>query len=1428
MKLIFISFLVIFITKIYCKLSEYHPDQIALLILSSGSWNNPYEETDVIGNIVTDKNGDPLTINIKADGESEEYASIVDIIPSLRNLEPDELKKRFSKLYKLAFATFYNIFEIEREDDIILDVDSIKQTISSYNFVNALINPEDNSNLLHERKYQSYLYTSLDTDKDNSLKEFIKSFEYENISNIDINQFADLPDDIKGIWKDDESIPELYKVIGMQCAKIEDCKNQFQYEDEQSLNDISFNIVRYTYDDGNTSNYAFIVINDKTENVYHAFTLKSDGNEKFTLNENDSTYNSVTYEYINDYYVMNSENIKKRKENEIVVEKGIGLLAESGLIYEDDQYLYEPDYYGYQNDDTDLDDEELKKEINELNEKISQMYDIKEDEGTYNSNVITNIFNFNLVSVNPVEDTENNKISFVKSKSQDDNILCSYTNDQLAHIEKLALRFLEARKYYLTNLSNDNENINGSSISKRDDPSSFKNIELLPYSELFIIDKLYEIIALKKLIIYNGSILHNKINFDFINHYEEYITTQNNLFKIDTNISKCNNDNECSINIPIFIDFDIESLFNKFMNYENDNINLVKRQNEFLRRAIIRSTLQNPSIIDSNFKSVTDAVLNQLSFYESNIRNLNMDESKNSINTLHTMIEGIKTAYAIEEQKFNPNLQYITEKEIVYLEALYEKARTMHNENFRNIEDFYIRRSIDEFDFLKQPNSKYTDDKLNDLLSAANELINFNNPYDDGTQTRMKFDENGKIINIEDTIENLKELEISDNLKEHYKPYIISLCNVAVDLERVFDRANLGREFDDYRENSRLVYGLKDAFHEFAQRNYPNDREINELANNHLEIKNGNNGEKYNSGIFEEDKTTLHYLDISRISENDIFSDPRVSKYTNQYFDRFKSDVKNDLYRNNGELSANMRNNIEELRNNIVETIERFESLNDEQNNNNGNIEGHIEEAIHIPALMNGFNEVISVLNEYQVSANDIRGLYLEDHPILETNLNYIGLELQYKAIDQVIKENSTMFKLPNGIESFKDYVYSRSTDTYSEKINNDVETFRGNTANYFELSDIYSILDGNEESNRILEMKNRNEFESTSDITRELFNLLNSDDHKIQLERYGELQYHILNNNPTIKRNEENINNMMSSRLLNGNYIRNSINPTESSEASYKRVKEDTIYNFNMFEYNRYLTDNGFNNNQRETMLNNIRSSDDIINTIDNSDIRFDDDNLRIISLNNGRYKFIRPNDMADINGVPDGVTDINIFTTMSDNLALFGDGSRYCENSENGIRSIENKNKIEVRNNSDRLAGGIFTALTKINDVFHTSCYGVTRERDLEFEAHRTKANSINESNRNNGNINENFLNRVDCTEKIGGKSFIRFDNAEEIKRYGNSFTATGNVDPYRPPKNPNSGGGNHNPNNGNHNPNNGNHNPNNGNHNPVIGGGGGHHHQ
>ena len=147
MKSIFISLLVIFITKIYCLIPDYHPDQIALLVLSAGCWIDPYKKNGISGNIVKDINGSPLSINIKANGEPEEYASIVDIIPSLRNLEPDELSEKFSKIYKLAFDTFYNIFENEEEESLTLYDSLIKKTINENDLINALINPSEDTNL---------------------------------------------------------------------------------------------------------------------------------------------------------------------------------------------------------------------------------------------------------------------------------------------------------------------------------------------------------------------------------------------------------------------------------------------------------------------------------------------------------------------------------------------------------------------------------------------------------------------------------------------------------------------------------------------------------------------------------------------------------------------------------------------------------------------------------------------------------------------------------------------------------------------------------------------------------------------------------------------------------------------------------------------------------------------------------------------------------------------------------------------------------------------------------------------------------------------------------------------------------------------------------------------------------------------------------
>jgi len=1234
-----------------------------------------------------------------------------------------------------------------------LDDDLIKQTISSYNLVNALINPEDNSNFLQDIKFDGNLYLSTNAEKDNALKEFIKSLNSENVSNIDINEFNDLPNDIKGKWDDDDFLPKLYKVIGIQCAKIEDCKNQFQYEDEQSINDISFNIVRYTYDDGNTSNYAFIIINDKSKNVYHAFTLESDENEKFTLNEKDSTYNSITYEYINDYYVINSENIKKRKENEIIVEKGIGLLAESGLIYEDDQYLYEPDYYGYQNDDTDLDDEELKKELNELNEKISQTYDIKKDEGTYNSNMIINIFNFDLVSVNPVEDTENDSISFVKSKSQDDNILCSYTNEQLAHIEKLALRFLEARKYY--NIEN-NINIIESSIYKRDDD----NIDLLPFLDIYIINRLFEIISLKKIIKYDGGIFHYCNDSELINDYTEYIITQNMLFNIDTNINMCNDNNECSINSSIIVDFDIKKSYKNIIEIGKKH-NLMKRLYPFDYE------------IDASIphESITEDIKRKIEDYKRTGFNLSPSTSEMLAYDLYHFIGGLKSMYGKSEYKDAPLFKYIDEKEIVRLEALHSTFVNLHNKNFETT-NLITNLNLRDYTPTIEPNSKYTYDKFYDLLSSFNELIYINNPDDDGTHTRIEFDNNGEVKNIENIISTFKNLKIDKNLKEYIKLNIIKLTEIAKDLEIIYDKNNKGMSRERYVENSSLVYGMKDALNTFLVNNYTNengyieDETLNKFVGMH-QIKKDLTNSKYE---YSNENVKIKFEDICKTNLDEILNDPNGIKYLNQYSDLIKAYIKTNINNNGGKLSEDLRKNVENLRDRIVSKIE--------------NVDDHYENAIKIPALMNAFNDIANTIKENlnnDENIDNFRGLYLENFQNLETRLKYVSLDYQYEAIDRAIKDNPKSFKLPDNCKTFKDYV-KQCHEQSDEK-----ETFDFNDIYYFTPSDLDAIMTGDDKSNIMLEMKKNGNLESVSDCLKGFSRILSngeSNDELINLEKYSEIQYHILNNHPSIKREDTDIKNMeTTSRLLNSNRLLkgNSMNPTENDKISYERNKENMIYYYNLSELNRYLNyDRELNENERENILQNCKSNDDIFNRLKSYNIYNGNNNQKIINFNNN-YKFINPNEIAG-----DDTTDDDIYNMIYVNMERYY--GKYAQSLENQITKMDTKNKLELRNNCERVSGGIYDAL-KIRSQEFYKIFNENKNIDnynilqsSKNENHRIyleKMDTINSLNKMA--INENFLNSVECCERLGGQSLIKFENQQDKEKFEQSFKTPSNINPY-----------------------------------------------
>jgi len=1185
MKFILISLLVIFITRIYCLIPEYHPDQIALLILSAGSWNDPYEDNNIIGNIVKDINGSPLSINIKANGEPEEYASIVDIIPSLRNLEPDELSEKFSKIYKLAFSTFYSIFEIEGEDDIILDDYLIKKIINENDLINALINPSEDTNLLQDPKYKGSLYTSSNIDKDNSLKEFINALKSEDVSNIDINQFNKLPDDFIEKWNDDESLPKLYKAIGIQCAKIKDCINQFQDEDDQNIQDISFNIASYTNNDEKTYNYSFIIINDKLRDVYHAFTLESDKNDNFKLNKHDSTYNYAPYDYINNYYVINSENIKKRKENEIIIEKGIGLLAECGLIYEDDDATYNPEYYGYKFEE--IDDED-KEKVNELDERLLQLYDLYQDDGTYNSNIIINIFNSYLVSVESVndnDDTDSQNISFVKSKTQNDNILCSYTNDQLAHIEELALRFIEARKYYYADTENKISEIQAlfqsmesDNFFKRDNslPSdNHEEIDLLPYFEQYVINRFYEVIALKKTVKYDEGVFHNNDDSELIN-YNEYMITQNILSNMDTDVNNCIGQNDCSVFTLIEINYDVDEAIKIILSIASDNINNKKKRDLTEEFDKIKKLL-DPQSDNNEHQTFTTALSSKIQQYKEKVENkqISSEESKIFVNAFKKLVSSLKNDYGKKGKLDSLEISLLDGNEITKLETLYKQAGSIHNKYFDDKIKVLTLPTVNI-----EANSKYTVDKMYESFASCIELIRYING-DDNSEPKLSINMNYDKIGsgnpdmetqISSMMVDLRNLKIDETLKDQLKQNFKTLLNTANELEKIYDEANKQNfkngNTEKYESNSSMIYKYKDALVEAISVNYGNDSEMKKMVEKHKTKVKG--VDKLN--IKSDSNFNLDHA-VKNIGEDNmesfIINNPNSKMYLEPYIDALKTEIVNEIRTNEQNndspksISPEALNRLHSLKQNIesrINEVNKYESF-----------EGHYDEVIHLVNVMNGFNEAYDTFIKYSdmdyegelgEKVKDLKGIYAENYG-LESKLEYTRLELQYQIIDDFIKENPELFKNYEGYDSFKEYIdKERATSIDGNK-----EVFENKEIFHFTADDINNLMGGSN--------ANKNNLKSVSDVMKMISERTTDKKQLMNIQSSSELTKSLIQHSPSFMRNEDQINEMLNTQVLDKNSLNsNRMNLIESDNQIYNRYTREMNANYQKLWLKKMIKD--------------------------------------------------------------------------------------------------------------------------------------------------------------------------------------------------------------------------------------------------------------
>ncbi|KAG4094820.1 hypothetical protein H8356DRAFT_1345672 [Neocallimastix lanati (nom. inval.)] len=151
----------------------------------------------------------PVSVTVLVDGE-EKQLNIKDIIPSLKNLEGEELDNKFSQLYDIAivkYAEQFRNFYDENNGETYFDKDPM-DTVKGNNAMTHILNPY-------------------------------------NILEDDVDKFNELPDDIKSYWS--SNIPEefskdedLYKAMAIHCIKkILDVIIIFRKTEKLSFNVVS-------------------------------------------------------------------------------------------------------------------------------------------------------------------------------------------------------------------------------------------------------------------------------------------------------------------------------------------------------------------------------------------------------------------------------------------------------------------------------------------------------------------------------------------------------------------------------------------------------------------------------------------------------------------------------------------------------------------------------------------------------------------------------------------------------------------------------------------------------------------------------------------------------------------------------------------------------------------------------------------------------------------------------------------------------------------------------------------------------------------------------------------------------------------------------------------------------------------------------------
>ncbi|KAL6589173.1 hypothetical protein U3516DRAFT_922121, partial [Neocallimastix sp. 'constans'] len=370
-------------------------NKMAFVVLAAGDENGRLvKEIDKNGNLV------PISVTVSYNGE-EKQLSIKDIIPSLRNLEWEELDDKFKQ-----FNNYYD----ENSDQVIFSKDPT-EIIKDNNVMTFLLNPY---NVLEDGNYKGFDLSPEDV--------YITMNTNNNLENA--NNFDELPEDIKARWNSD--IPEeeradesLYKALAVHCIRNTRCNNYFK---ENNL--IPFNIVSYNSKDESKGidlmNHSLIINDDDNKEICNAFTLV-ENLEGYELDKVNGNGDLFTYEELN-ILNNNSDNHEMNKikinDNEYVEKFSIGFLAECGFDLEKtDGTTLKPEDYALKNE-----------EFNDVsdNEIIERKYLVKNN-GKYNMNVVrSDVFDDDVTKVKLDNNNNINDIS-LKDFGITDNELTTLT-----------------------------------------------------------------------------------------------------------------------------------------------------------------------------------------------------------------------------------------------------------------------------------------------------------------------------------------------------------------------------------------------------------------------------------------------------------------------------------------------------------------------------------------------------------------------------------------------------------------------------------------------------------------------------------------------------------------------------------------------------------------------------------------------------------------------------------------------------------------------------------------------------------------------------------------------------------------------------------------------------------------------------------------